>query len=1520
MLRDWVKKRKVQIWVVVILFAVQFFGNDTFADNPVLSNYMFNMSMGTEFSSHEDHAPEMVIDGNFIHSVWTSNTGGDDAYLYYRRSEDLGKTWGAPQKLARFANWSYATHLAAVRLAVSSSQVHISYSDNSNGGRLYYLKSSDNGLTFSQPQELEPAGSGFNVTNRTFIRSRGNQVAIAYQVEWWNNANKGIYCQVSTDGGQTFTRKLVTEENTSLVDFDFDGQTMALLLNYAYYYYGLNVGRVHVASSVDLGNSFAINKVSVTYDDEWGTQERCLVAYDNQYVPKIRIDGASIHTIFTGNNEKGVWSVLYARSMNKGQSFEKAVDINSGAIGNQAIQNGHESVEAFNGHVYLQFLTKSSKVWLAHSSNFGSTISELKSILPTEAYYGQSTWFPRLAIDYSDATGKTVYLGGSRHLTYKSNDGGENFWGIYYLSPMMTYETQASTLSIDPQGNPHWLSKGRYGWGNGWDVFYARKQVQPEPGSINKSYKIRTTANDRKELAMVPSSETMEFDSVLTAEAWVKINAGGGLSQNVLTKINGNDGVHWEDPGFQLSFDNNYGKRRFRAGISTDKGGFINWTGTDVQDTLWHHVAFTYDADEGIDNFKAYIDGQLIAQQTVTGRIVRSDGILLIGSRNAFSHESSSYEVDEIRLWRRALSQEELIENQTKKFTGNEEALMLYLNFDGTFKDISGNGNDAIPVCMGELKVSDFDPPIPAFDLYHSVNQVSLNNKTQNATAYNWIFGDGNVSTLGNPTHVYSTPNNYVIMLEAQNANSKTLALNKVNIAGLDRIEPVQAGNGGFATITVFGGNLTDQNTSLLLRREGEPDILGENIVLNVNGSLSAHFNLNAKSVGKWSFVVVHNGSEQVLDEVFTLVQAVLPDPWVSVSGRGAILFNMWQKYTINYGNNGNVDGLGVPLYIAVSDHPDVEIELIDFEIAPNEYMKTNFPEVLNEMDSLFYVVDNYFDEGHSARIYPLIIPILEANSSHSIQIRVKSNRNISIETWTMQPYFETDQTVLKSTSDDWPDEKTKLNACIALNTMNAAQSVASDLAGMVLPIDCVNDAITVVFKPWDKLQPEQPNKRKTFFNSELYGWGSAMFSCAADLTPYKAIKIGMKIANAINNMVGGYYANEDCRRAFDPRYKNRLNVSVVSSFDPNEMIGPAGFGAQNWIAKANTVPYTILFENKSSASAPAHMVTIADTLDRNVFDFNEFGFGEFGFGDTILSPMGNNLKSFSLDVDLRPRMNLIARVSAQLDTLSGLAKWEFLSLNPETMELEEDPFIGFLPPNNADHAGEGFVSFFVGVQPTVATNTELKNKAQIIFDANAPIVTNEYLNTFDLDEPQSQIEPLNPQSFTHVNLKWGGNDAGSGIRSYSIYVLEDDSLFYSWKLNTEETEAYFKGKIGSTYRFYSIATDQVSLVESKADSYDAHTEVITSVEQFSLTDRQLQVAPVPATDFLNLKLLDAANGVYFVQLLNLQGQEVYGQLKHAFDLNSGISIDIRTLPEGPYYLRILSGNRTINRAIVVRK
>jgi hypothetical protein len=57
-------------------------------------------------------------------------------------------------------------------------------------------------------------------------------------------------------------------------------------------------------------------------------------------------------------------------------------------------------------------------------------------------------------------------------------------------------------------------------------------------------------------------------------------------------------------------------------------------------------------------------------------------------------------------------------------------------------------------------------------------------------------------------------------------------------------------------------------------------------------------------------------------------------------------LFNMWQTYTLNYGNKGNVDALGVPINIVISDHPELEVEFIDFIVEPNDYMKENTPKL----------------------------------------------------------------------------------------------------------------------------------------------------------------------------------------------------------------------------------------------------------------------------------------------------------------------------------------------------------------------------------------------------------------------------------------------------------------------------------------------------------------------------------------------------------------------------------------------
>jgi hypothetical protein len=73
-------------------------------------------------------------------------------------------------------------------------------------------------------------------------------------------------------------------------------------------------------------------------------------------------------------------------------------------------------------------------------------------------------------------------------------------------------------------------------------------------------------------------------------------------------------------------------------------------------------------------------------------------------------------------------------------------------------------------------------------------NDTTLVNKTVNfydssivATAWRWNFGDGNTSTLANPTHTYLNIGNYNVTLEVDDANSCTKSIVK-NIHVVDDI------------------------------------------------------------------------------------------------------------------------------------------------------------------------------------------------------------------------------------------------------------------------------------------------------------------------------------------------------------------------------------------------------------------------------------------------------------------------------------------------------------------------------------------------------------------------------------------------------------------------------------------------------------------------------------------------------------------------------------------------------------
>ena len=1510
-------------WSVVLFFSIK-----AFSTNPPVTNNMINLSEGVTEYGFEDRALEMVIDGYTIHTIWIQRTPTWDAngsYLFYRRSTDLGDTWENPIQLYQFIDESNSVDNTLRRLAVDNGVVHIctpDYDHANNGlGTLYYFRSSNGGASFESAVEIADTGGGYNAFGRSYIKASGGKVAIAIAGE---GSLDGVWLFYSSNGGNSFSETLIFNESNNVSDLWFDGGQIIVLHDYIYYNYGLSIGKVWVSISNDNGSTFTTTKISVLND---GGSERCYVPHDEHYVPKIAKSGNNIHIIFMkvlDNND--LRTPVYVRSSNIGASFVTAVDINNETVSTNHIQSGHETIVARGNYVYMVFLQNNGKPFMVKSNNNGSSLNTPVDILTPETYYLTNTWSPMLFFDPADTDGQTIYFGGNSTLCRKSIDGGETFFNGFFAAPIL--EPQADfkecQMQIDNNGDFHFLIGSRWHYNYDFDVFYSHKKPQPDPGADNKALSIETVySSDLHELVIVPSSESLQFENQITAEAWIKIMPGCDNKVNILAKVNGYDGDQYQPSGFNLAFHESSGKRYLNSGIETEQGQFVNWSGGEVADDLWHHVAFTYDADDVPNNFKTYLDGLLVAEQTVTGEVVKGDGLLMIGSRTYYSWDTY-YKIDDIRIWDKALTQQEILENLNKKLTGGEDGLKLFLNFDDTFKDISGNGNDAIPLYLGELTESIFDPPLTQFNSYQTLNEVVFTNASENATSSFWKFGDETTSEEGFPTHIYSTPGEYLVSLTSENENSATSAIGHITVQGLNRVEPTVAGNSGYTVINVFGGGLTLENTSIILKKDGEDDIVGVQLNAPEEGVISGIFNLNDVAIGSWDVVVQQNTTDLILSGAFSIEQTEMADPWVHVLGRGLILFNTWSTYTIEYGNNGNVEALGVPLWLVFTDDPGFDIEFIDVDIdvpgVNEEYEITNVEDSI----ALFFIAENYFGPGKDGRVYPFYIPSIPPNSSQGVHIRIKTSGDLEIESWVSDPYFSgaTEDGGLKDAlgiDGDVPfsDMNFDAKACIGLSMAKVVTEGLVDMVGVALPIGCINAAVTAFWNPWDYKPKSEENKVPTW-GSALWSVSSLVIGCAGDIPMFKAFKISRAVLSLGASMYDAYQADKACREAWLKKSKGKRGIGAVGSFDPNEIVGPDGYGDNNYIKLNNTIPYQIFFENKNDATAPVHYALVSDTLDLTKFDLESFGFGSFGFGDHFISLSGNHLKSFSVDIDLSPDIPIILRVSGNVDAISGIITWEFYSLNPITMLPEEDPEIGFLPPNILSPEGEGFVSYHVGLQQDLTTNTEIKNKALIFFDANEPILTNEYLNVLDIDVPESQVIEISPvaEDFTFT-VSWAGSDVGSGLKEYSVWVLVNDTLLMPWIVDTNGTYGEFAGEYGYNYKFYSIARDNVSWIENAPDDYDMG--VVVGIEEIENPNANLMVFPNPAKGKINLEIKNTTGQSYEVVMFDLNGKIIYNNTFQADKLGAGIAIDVSMCQPGMYMLKVISDDNSYSKKIIVK-
>ena len=289
---------------------------------------------------------------------------------------------------------------------------------------------------------------------------------------------------------------------------------------------------------------------------------------------------------------------------------------------------------------------------------------------------------------------------------------------------------------------------------------------------------------------------------------------------------------------------------------------------------------------------------------------------------------------------------------------------------------------------------------------------------------------------------------------------------------------------------------------------------------------------------------------------------------------------------------------------------------------------------------------------------------------------------------------------------------------------------------------------------------------------------------------------------------------------------------------DPNDIVGPSGVGSAGFILPESGLPYIINFENKADASAWAAEVVVTHGLDADL-DLDTFQLGNVGFGDIQVEvPAGK--QTYHTRLDLRSSMGVFVDVDANLNRASRTVTWTLRAIDPTTLDLPSDPFVGILPPNQVSPEGQGYVTYFVQPKAGLASGTRIEAQASIVFDVNDPIVTNTWLNTIDTAPPSSQVSSLAANSPAPFSVSWVGVDdaggtAGSGIASYDIYVSDDNGPYTLWLDDVTESSADFNGVTGHTYRFYSVAVDRVGHVEAAPATADATTIVNTSSVDLSV-------------------------------------------------------------------------------------
>ena len=688
--------------------------------------------------------------------------------------------------------------------------------------------------------------------------------------------------------------------------------------------------------------------------------------------------------------------------------------------------------------------------------------------------------------------------------------------------------------------------------------------------------------------------------------------------------------------------------------------------------------------------------------------------------------------------------------------------------------------------------------------------------------------------------------------------------------------------------VAVYGSGFT-QNAQVSLISENttkQPDSLKI-----TPRKITAYFSGKNFTVGKWDLKVDIGTENPVLyAEAIDIKKGKKPEVWIDWSSPDVVRVNKPANCYLSFGNRGNSAALGVFIYLGVGTNQVVEL--------PKSITHLEIPFAVDwDTISSYVDVDYFLGEPFHGKVYTIFVPYLPAGYSLTYHLKITTTGTESSEN-------EIKYAISKPLFNSM-DELTIHNKSAQgkiYNFFRCAYDVVGIVADLTPGVGCVKSFFdNTVVVGVDKYMDNESVSGYDVVNSV----GMIVLGCVPG---GKEMGMAGKVSREMVEMgADASGAFSSCKKLVDSADRDSKNMKSRFSLDPNAKYGPSGKATSKFVRTGQPFQYMITYENDSVATAAAQRVIITDTLDKSVFDLTSFKSIGFGFGDTAYFYKATD--GDTVDIDLRPDKDIIVRVFYNLSQADGILTWTFLTLDPNTYELTDDAYAGFLPPNKKAPEGEGNVLYSIAPLPGLTDGSVINNSAHIIFDWNEAIPTDQWHNVTDNTLPESTVNSLPALSLNkNFSVSWGGTDQSSGVYSYSVYVAENDSAYYLWLPDTKDTTAVFSGEAGVTYKFYSTATDSAGNRETAPASYDAITQVSgTGIDNFGESHRlELRVYPNPARGQTTIGYSLPESESLRIDLLNGCGHLV----KTVYEGSStrgkrSVKVDLSTLPAGFYFVRI---------------